>query len=329
MPINDITKINQALAERLNRRTARPFTRPNSQYPIQRMVDPRTGRVIAQGVGPGAPNLPPQEQPQSVYIPDARKLKENERAVAQWFWLNMSVPFTGAQGEQAPGNTQPQNFPLLIRGAWTTFVGARVTFKKGSTGDTLSDESTKLRTFAGNSELVHPMRYWTKPYFLQPNTFFQGFFINDQGEDAGRVVFHTERIDKEEVVSVEDSDEFRLSISLGYDGNNTPQPTQKTSPVGFPVLIWGISATVQNATVRFIDTQTNSAWSEDFLPMAAFAGFDSEGAGGEVEPVMMFPTPYYLAPNTAIKVETATNPDLAEGGFVTFICERILRGGLV
>lgn len=273
---------------------------PKSQFP-------KSGPPLQQRAAPTDPRSASRRR-----VPDVR--------VTQYYFLDMAVPFTSAQGQAINASTESKNFPLLVKGAWANTQSSLVRLYNNATGESLSTNQVPIHGWAGYSAGAYPMLRWLRPFYLQPDNTLSADFINAGAEPASHVVFYSERPDYDRVVKVNDSIDYRLLLSLNLDGVLNSQSEQVTQQIDFDVLIWGALATVQNALVRFSDTRTNSAWSKNRLPVGAFAGIDN---GSNVTPFMMYPTPYLLARNTSIQVETQ-NAGSETGGYVEFLCERIL-----
>jgi hypothetical protein len=183
----------------------------------------------------------------------------------------------------------------------------------------LSTKEVPIQSIAGRSALVRPMLYWRKPYLLDANTTLKGEFINDNSEAAGRLVYLCERPNLYKEIEVRETVGYELLIDLGLTGGATQTGSAKSQQVGYDLLIYGAYSTSTGMTVRFSDTSRNQAWSAQQLPIGAFAGIH-----GQIQPIMPYPTPYFLPRNSSILAEW-TNAGAESGEFVTFICERIIR----
>jgi len=238
------------------------------------------------------------------------------------FWFPMSVPFSSQVGQNVSATFEGKNFDLEMRAAWTDLVAPRVVFSDTSYGLIWSNEQAPLLAYAGQKELTHPLKYLRRPYLLLANSMLRGNFIDDSGaEVAGKVIWACERPDKEVVVKVTASREWEWVIDLGLTGGPTSTGRAKTQPVAEDILIYGAISTSSGALVRILDDATNEGWSDDKLPVGAFAGIQ-----GEISPVVWYPEPYYVKRNTSMIIEWQ-NSGSETGKFFTFICERIIRAG--
>lgn len=236
------------------------------------------------------------------------------------FFLNMQIPFTSQAGENIPTATKGENFDLNVRGAWTDLVDVRARLGSTQNGSQWSTQQVPLLSIAGASDLVHPMLYWRKPFTLGANHIIQGDFTNDGGEAAGNLSFYAERTENEVIVSVKRSETYWLLINLGLSGGATGVGTPQSAALEYPLLVYGLLSTAEAFDVRLMDTSNNYAWSSDQLPIGAFAGLR---ASGIVQPIMYYPKPYYLRPNATIRAEW-TNSGAETGGYLAFICEKVL-----
>jgi len=263
-------------------------------------------------------SYPKQRPPHEPMSPQGRARRVR---CTQYFWLDMPVAFTGTLGEQKQAATLPKNFPLLIRGAWSDLTDPRVQLTNNSTGVPLSTLQVPLLTLAGNTDLVHPLLFWRRPFLLKANTSLRGSFLNDGDEDAGDVVFFCERPDLDFEVPVIETASYELLLELGLDGVASSTGNTQTQQVEYDLLIYGALSTSIGITAQFTDTRLNQAWSSDELPIGAFAG-----VVGNPQPIVYYSTPYFLPRNTSIKVKFTNNADDPETGkFISFICERILQ----
>jgi hypothetical protein len=246
---------------------------------------------------------------------------QQPRAVrsTQFFWLEMTVPFTSTAGEQKLGITLPQQFPLLIRGAWSNLTSCRVQFLQSAAGVPLSTVEVPILGLAGNSNLVHPMYYWRRPFFLNGNNQLRGTFINDGSEAAGKVEFLCERTDLDINVPVIETQEYRLLLDLGLSGGATGRNRAETQAIEYDILIYGALSTSTGMLVKFTDARQNIAWSRDQIPIGALAGIV-----GNPEPVIRYATPYYLPRNSTI-IADWLNSGAETGKYVEFICERVIH----
>lgn len=238
------------------------------------------------------------------------------------YWFPIVVPFAGQLGENLTANFQGKNFDLELRAAWTDLVAPRVSFTDTSYGLCWSNEKVPLSGWAGRSDQVHPLIYMRRPYILLANSVLRGDFIDDAGtEAAGQVVWACERPDSEKSVTVVASYEYQWEVDLGLSGGASNINRATTQPVDEDVLIYGAISTSTSSLIRIVDNSTNNGWSDDKLPVGAFAGIV-----GEIQPIVWYPMPYYVPRNTAMIVEWQ-NLGSETGKFFTFICERILRAG--
>lgn len=281
----------------------------NRAQPVTRQANQRGGGFT----------LPKQKPPNEPWSPFGRA---REVRVTQYYWLPMPVPFTATAGEQKQAASQPQQFPLLIKGAWSDLTEVRARFVGTATGIPLSTQQVPLLTEVGNSDLAHPLLYWRKPYFLQANSSLSADFTNDGGEEAGTVVFYCERPNLDQIVPVKETMPYNLLLDLGLDGVANSTGNATTQQIEYDLLIYGALSTSLSMKVRFVDSQQNIAWSQSKLPIGAFAGIQDPGVN--VQPIIYFSTPYYLPRNASIMAEWE-NTGSEDGGFVSFICERILR----
>lgn len=247
------------------------------------------------------------------------QLKPHYVECTQFFFLQMSVPFTGTAGQNTSAGTFLEQFPMEVRGAWTDLASARVLFTEQKSGEKLSPEAVPILSLVGASDKTHPMYYWHEPLLLPANAQLRGTFINDGGEEAGTVVFFCSRPDLKIDVPVIATKEYRVVLDLGLDSDDTTTiQTAQTQQVDYDLIIRGASSTVDGVEIQFLDTRQNIQWSSERLPIGAFAGIDTE-----VNPIMRYAKPYYLPRNSTIKANYV-NTGAEDNGFVTFICERIL-----
>jgi len=253
-----------------------------------------------------------------------RRQNPNQRTVraAQYYWLNMAVPFTSVVGESVVASTLTKYFPLLIRAAWSNLVQPRIAMRSQSTGIPISTLPIPLLAIAGNTNLAHPLNYWERPYLLRAGANMQAQVINDGGEAAGLIAFYCERPDREQQIPVTETREYILVLDLGLTGGATQKGTVQTQAIDYDLLIYGILSTSQSATVLFTDTGSNQAWSSVALPIGSFSGIR---ATGNVQQTVYFSKPYYLAANTTIQCDW-TNTGSETGKHIAFICERIVNG---
>jgi len=209
-----------------------------------------------------------------------------------------------------------------MRAAWTDLVAPRVVLTDTSYGNIWSNEKVPISAIAGRSDQSHPLIYLRRPYILLANSVLRGDFIDDAGtEGAGQLIWVCERPDSEITVSVAASREWYWEIDLGLSGGPTSTNRATSQPVNEDILIYGAISTSTGALIRIVDNSTNNGWSDDKLPVGAFAGID-----GQSEPIVWYPQPYYVKHNTSMIIEWQ-NSGSETGKFFTFICERILRAG--
>lgn len=244
---------------------------------------------------------------------------------AQFFFLNMAVPFTSTGGESVIAATVTKYFPLVIRAAWANLTQPRIAVRSQSTGIPISTVPVPLLTLAGNTNLVHPLTYWERPYYLAPGANLQAQLINDGAEAAGLITFFCERPDREQLIPVIETREYILLLDLGLTGGATTRGTVQTQAIDYDLLIYGALSTSASATVLFTDTGSNNAWSSVGLPIGAFAGIR---ASGNVQPIVYYSKPYFLAANTTIQCDWL-NVGSESGKYIAFVCERIVNGGEV
>lgn len=265
----------------------------------------------ATGVRPGQP----QSTMQNPLLPG----RPHNVECTQFFFLNMDVPFTGTAGQNISAGTFLEQFPMEVRGAWTNLTSARVLFTEQKSGEKVSPEPVPILSLVGASDKTHPMYYWHEPLLLPANAQLRGSFINDGGEQSGRVVFFCSRPDLLINVPVILSKEYRVVLDLGLDSaDTTTLMNAQTQQVDYDLLIYGASSTVSGVDIQFLDTRQNIQWSAERLPIGAFAGIQSE-----VSPVMRYAKPYYLPRNSTIKANFV-NSGAESDGFVTFVCQRIV-----
>lgn len=264
---------------------------------------------VNAGVGHGARTNNPAAMPGTPHVVKA----------TQFFFLNMAVPFTATAGENTNAGTFLEQFPILIRGAWTNLNDVRVRFTEQQSGDRLSSDAVPILGLAGRTDKTYPMLYWKTPLLLSANSQLRGDFINDGGEEAGNVVFFCSRPDIQIDVPVRASKEYRLLLDLGLDSADTTTiNSTQTQQVNFDMLIYGAMSTVSGVTIQLLDTRANINWSSQQLPIGAFAGLRTE-----VSPIMHYAQPYYLPKNSTIRANYI-NAGAEDNGFVEFICQRIL-----
>ena len=237
---------------------------------------------------------------------------------AEYFWLNMAVPFTSTAGEQKQASTDPKQFPLYVMGAWTNLAEPRAQFVGSASGVPLSTQQVLLASLAGKSDKNELVHFWRKPYLLRGQTSLVGNFTNDGGEAAGQVVFHCERPDRLLNVPVLRSQEYVLHLALGLNGSASQTGSEPTQSIEYDLLIYGAVSNVEEVTVRFVDSSNNNAWSTEQLPIGAFAGLT-----GESQQIMYYRTPYYLPAQSTLIAEFS-NVGGENDGFIEFLCERIL-----
>jgi hypothetical protein len=265
-------------------------------------------------------NLPAQGRFQHQPSPHADKPRHV--TTAKFFWLNMSVGFTSTSGEQKQGVTLVEQFPLLIRGAWSGLTGPLVQFVSGATGVPLSTLPVQGRTYWGNTVLAHPLNIWRKPYLLPGNTSLRCQFTNTGAEAAGNVNFMCERPDQYSSVQVHETQYYILHLDLGLTGGATQTGNASTQQIEYDLLIYGALSTSTGMTCTFLDTMLNQRWSAQNLDIGSFAGVSSGSTN--VQPIMYYPTPYFLPRQDSIRVDWV-NAGAESGKFVEFICERIMR----
>ena len=247
--------------------------------------------------------------------------KPRQVTAVDLFWLDMDVEFTSTSGEQKQGGTNVENFPNLIRGAWSDLSAARVRFRDSSSGLPLSTVPAPLLTLAGNSDKVHPMLYWRRPLYLPAQSSLLGDFTNDGAEPAGQVVFLCERPGAEIEVPVFETRQYVAVIDLALSGGATGTGVKFTTQIDFDLLIYGAYSTSAGALIRLQDTQRRNNWSATQLPVGAFCGVND---GSNVQPIMYYPRPYLLRRNSTLMAEW-TNAGNETGKYLAFVCERILR----
>lgn len=232
------------------------------------------------------------------------------------FWTNMPVPFTGVANQQVTAFSKPIDFDAVFNGAWTDLVSARVLFSQTRTRRDWSIEHTPLLSQAGASDKVQPIRWWKQPTFIGAQSVMKGDFLNIGAEGAGRVVFMTHAYqspDQQIRVIVKESMSYWLNIDLG-----AAALIGFTAPIDDALLVWGASTNVANdLLIQLTDERSNYAWSSDQVPARAFAGVDSE-----VQPIVMYPRPYYLPPRARFRANYSA---AVAGNYFTFVCERLLR----
>jgi len=233
----------------------------------------------------------------------------------------MEVPFTSTAGEQQQGATKGNNFDLRVRGAWTNLTDIRAQFQSTQNGDTWSTQQVPLLSIAGATDLVQPMFYWRRSFNLEANNIITGSFTNDGAEAAGNVVFFGERKDNDLIVTVKRVETYWLLIDLGLTGGATGVGIKQSAPIEFPLLVYGLLSTAIDMEVLLMDTSNNYGWSSQRLPVGAFAGIRDTG---NVQPIMFYPRPYYLRPNATIQADWL-NVGAETGGFLSFICEKVLE----
>lgn len=238
------------------------------------------------------------------------------------YWFPLVVPFTSQVGQNISAIFNGKNFDLEMRAAWTDLVAPRVVLTDTSYGLVWSNDKVPLNSIAGRSTQTHPLMYLRRPYLLLANSVLRGDFIDDAGtEVAGQVVWVCERPDSEVTVSVGASREWYWEFDLGLTGGPTTTGRVTTQPVNEDVLIYGALSTSQTSQIRIIDNHTNIGWSDDKLPVGAFAGLT-----GQPSPVVWYPQPFFCPRNTSMIIEWL-NAGSETGKFFTFICERIIRAG--
>lgn len=241
---------------------------------------------------------------------------------AQFFFLDMTVPFTSVSGEQKQAATLQKQFPLSIRAAWSDLVQARANFISQASGIPVATQQVPLLSLAGNTNLAHPLLYWQRPLFLPPGTSLIGNFTNDGAEAAGQVVFFCERPDMEKQIVVgDDVREYVLLLDLGLSGGATQTGRVSTQQIEYDLLIYGALSTSASMKVKFTDTSTNQGWSAERLPIGAFAGIR---ATGNVQPIVYYSKPYFLPRNASIEADWL-NVGSESGKYVAFICERLVN----
>lgn len=248
--------------------------------------------------------------------------KKRDVTCCQPYWLDMVVDFTSTAGEQQQAATEMQNFPMSIRGAWTNLQDVRVQLASSQFGSTWNAQQVPILSVAGASDLVHPMLYWRRPFPLDANHIITGVFTNDGAEPAGNLVFFAEKTEEQLIVTVEETATYWNLIDLGLSGGASGVGKPFTAPLEFPLLVYGILSTSTGMTLRIVDTSNGYAWSQEELPVGAYAGIQNPGT--TVQPIIYFPRPYFLKPNASLRAEW-TNAGAETGKFLSFLCEKVVR----
>jgi hypothetical protein len=248
--------------------------------------------------------------------------KPRQVRVSQYYFLQMTVPFTSVAGENKIAATVVEQFAMRVRAAWSDLTRPRVRLIGNMAGDPLSSVQVPLRTFASNSSLYDPLLIWRRPFLLSGGSGLRGEFINDGTEAAGTVVFFTERPETDSFVFVQDAQHYVALLDLGLTNGATTQTVNPASlQIDHDLIVYGALSTVANITVRFQDSRTNVPWSRNRLPIGAFAGISNTTNPAAI---MWYPTPYYLHRNSSISADIL-NAGGESGGYIAFICERVLN----
>lgn len=243
---------------------------------------------------------------------------------SQIYFYLMSVGFStpGVVGESTTGYTKQVNFDALIRAAWSDLAGAGVRLSQTDSDWAYSVPQVSIRSAFGNSNEVLPYLWWQRPLFLDAQTSIKGDWINTAAESAGNAVFYSEKLamydqqgneiapgDKQIIVS--ESQPYWLKLDL-----STTNPV--SDQAHNDLLIWAASTNIETSaiTIRVFNEATNYAWMSQPVPVRGIAGID-----GQVQPIFRFHQPYLLPANVRLRAETNT---AVPGGYLNFICERIL-----
>lgn len=238
------------------------------------------------------------------------------------YWFPIVVPFTSQAGQNLTAVFNGKNFDLEMRAAWTDLVTARLQLSDTSYGLIWSNDKVPITVVAGRTNKTHPLLYLRKPYLLLANSILRADLIDDAGtEVAGQIIWACVRPDTEVGVQVEASREWYWAVDLGLTGGTGNTNRVTTRPVNEDVLIYGAMSTSTGSLIRIIDDHTNIGWSDDKLPVGAFAGIE-----GQISPIVWYPQPMYVPRNTSMIIEWQ-NAGAETGKFFTFVCERILRSG--
>jgi hypothetical protein len=265
----------------------------------------------------GSPRQPNRSWDKEV----ARLQRPRDVTHSHIFWLNMTIPFTSVASELSTALTAPQGFDTVVRAGWTDLQAARVLMTATEADRYWSAASVQIpvRAIMGNSNEVSPLKRFPQPLLLEARASIRGDWLNSGAEAAGTACYYAEKAGVDAESGQPYDGQVRVTRSMGFwlllDLSGTSPSTQ---PVNNDILIWGATTNIETSAItgQVFNDSSNYAWSSVQIPIRAMAGVD-----GQVQPVMHYHNPYFLPANVKMRAQTNT---AVTGGYVAFLCERIL-----
>jgi hypothetical protein len=229
-------------------------------------------------------------------------LISDQVCTAPMYWLRLPLNFTGVPGEQVLGFTNPVDFNLHVRGAWTEILNYNLRLTAAGSGNNFSQNPVPVQLIAGDDGAVDNMLEWQRPYILPARETLRADLVNNAAGNNGQynLIFLCQRPELARTVAVPlNSRVFWLQQNINFV-NAGDRATFTTEPLEFPVVIVGAftDSPVLDVMARFFESDMMQAWSDTELPLSAFCG-----NGGNSRRIMFYPGGYLLNAQSKIRGE--------------------------
>jgi len=236
----------------------------------------------------------------------------------KYFFLPLETLFTSTTGEQTFNQSQTVDFPVNVRGATTNLsLNNRVEINEPSKFQ-FSFAYMPFGSIVYRTNNVQQYNWWIKPYPLAARQPLQAQFINDNGDPDGFLMMFCEKADTYQPITItQGAKPYWLTIDWKYTGAGQTVVTATNQQIGMDLLILGAtySGNLSANTFQVTDLTLNYQWSNNFFLPEFFFGIE-----GQINPVLKYPSPYFLPANGKLQIQTNNISGLTATEHISFYC---------
>jgi hypothetical protein len=235
----------------------------------------------------------------------------------KYYFLQLDTLFTGNTGEVKTNQSQTVEFPVNVRGATTELNLFNQIQMQEPSRYNFSFTNMPFLSIAQQTGNVLQYNWWKRAYSLTTRQPILATMVNINGDPDGNLIFFGEKADTYGTMTVPaNSKIYFLEISWKFSGT-TGIITATNQAIDIDLMIFGASYSggLSNNTVQITDMSANYQWSLNYLRMQYFFGMF-----GQINPILWYPTPYFLPRNQKIQIQASNVDALTQTVYLTFYC---------